>query len=137
MVSCGITQGSCLGRLIFLIYVNDLPFVVKNSKPGLFADNTGLTASNSDLQTLRDLINEKLSEINTWLCTNKLSLKVIKIRYMILASKAKLAKIDQNSKILIQNKEMERVDIADYLGIPINESLDWKKQINNLYTKIS
>ena len=56
---------------------------------------------------------------------------------MILASKAKLAQIDQNPKILIQNKEIKRVDIDDYLGITINESLDWKKQINNFRTKIS
>ena len=58
-------------------------------------------------------------------------------KYMILASKAKLAQIDRNPKILIQNKEIERVDIADYLGITINEFLDWKKQINNLCTIIS
>ena len=56
---------------------------------------------------------------------------------MILASKAKLAQIDQNPKILIQNKEIKRVDIADYPGITIDESLDWKKQINNLCTIIS
>ena len=72
MVTCSMPQGSCLGPLLFLLYVNDLPFVVKNSKPGLYADDTGLTASNSDLQTLQALINEELSEINTWLCTNKL-----------------------------------------------------------------
>ena len=101
----------------------------------MYADDTGLTASNSDLQTLQDLINEDLSEINTWLCTNKLSLNVFKTRYMIQASKAKLTKIDHNPKILIQNKEIKRVDIADYLGITINESLDLKKQINNLCTK--
>ena len=56
---------------------------------------------------------------------------------MILASKAKLAKIDQNTKTLIQNKETKRVDIADYLDVTINESLDWKKPINNLCTKIT
>ena len=42
MVTCGIHQESCLGPLLFLIYVNDLPFVVKNSRPGLHADDTGL-----------------------------------------------------------------------------------------------
>ena len=108
MVTYGIPQGSCLGPLLFLIYVNDLPFEVKKSKPGLYADDTGLTASNSDLQTcnLQDLINEDPSEINTWLCTNKLSLNVIKTKYTILASKVKLAKNDQNPNILIQNKEI-------------------------------
>ena len=137
MVACGILQGSCLNPLLFLIYVNDLPFVVKNCKPGLYADDTGLTASNSDLQTLQDLTNEDLREIDIWLCINKPSLNFIKTEYMILASKAKLAQIDQNPKIQFQNKEIKRVDIADYLGITINESLDLKKQINNLCTIIS
>ena len=71
------------------------------------------------------------------ICINKLSLNVIKTKNMILASKVKLAQIDQNPKILIQNKEIKRVDIDDYLSITVNESLDWKKQINNLRTKIS
>ena len=84
----------------------------------MYAYDTGLTASNSgDLQTLQDLINEDLREIDTSLCINKLSRNVIKTKYMILASKARLAQIDQNPKILIQNKEIKRVDIADHLGI--------------------
>ena len=80
MVTCGITQLSCFSPLLFLIYVNDIPFVVKTSEPELYADDTGLTASDSDLQTLQDLINEELREIDTWLCINKLSLNVIKTK---------------------------------------------------------
>ena len=54
---------------------NDLPLVITGSKPGLSAVDTGLTASNSDLQTLQDLIVEDLSKINTWLVqTNFLSM---------------------------------------------------------------
>ena len=56
---------------------------------------------------------------------------------MILALKENLAKIDQNPKILNRNKDVKRVDMVDYLDITINGSLDWKKQTNNLRTKIS
>ena len=84
LVTCGIPQGSILGPLLFLIYINDLPTSLEHSSSRMFADDTTLTVSGKSLHDVEVAINHDLSNVNQWLCANKLSLNLIKTEYILI-----------------------------------------------------
>ena len=76
-VSCGVPQGSCLGPLLFLMYINDLPLATE-FETTLCADDTYLAMSDKDLDSLKIRANKEISKIDLWLRKNKLSLNYAK-----------------------------------------------------------
>ena len=78
-IDIGVPQGSCLGPLLFLVYINDLPRAVKNSVTSMYADDMSLCFKSKDLSRLNEGLNEDLSCLDSWLSSNKLSLNVAKL----------------------------------------------------------
>ena len=85
-IKCGVPQGSILGPLLFLVYINDLQRVCKSSTPILFADDTNLFYKNLDKSILEDQINNELKHVSLWLKVNKLSIHWMSQRLIILCS---------------------------------------------------
>ena len=92
MVVCGVPQGSILGPILFLIYINDLYNVSKLMKFIIFADDTNMFLSNSNLDYLESVVNNELINLVKWFRANKLSLNVDKISFMIFSSHGKECK---------------------------------------------
>ena len=133
-MKCGVPQGSILGPLLFLIYVNDLARVCKRTSPFLFADDTNLFKSGTDLVQIIRETNEELEDISLWLKVNKLSLNIKKTHYILFTTK-RIGSVTLN--IRIDGCKIGKVKHTKFLGVFIDEKLNWKKHISHISGKIS
>ena len=133
-VSCGVPQGSVLGPLLFLIYVNDFHNCSKLLDFHLFADDANLFFQHKDINMLESLINSELEKVFNWLCANKLSLNIDKSNFVIFRPiQRKLPKqvmLSINNQMLIQETSIR------YLGVYIDYNISWKTHITNISKKI-
>ena len=137
-VKCGVPQGSILGPLFFLLYINDLPTCLNKTKPRLFADDTNITAAGECLHDIEDAVNSDLENLRQWLIANKLSLSVAKTEFQIIVTKPMLKKASTKKlNIHIQNKPIKQVFQSKTLGVILDENLSWKSNTDALCKKIS
>lgn len=133
-VQCGVPQGSILGPLLFILFLNDLPKVVEKSSLSLYADDTCVYFASKNPQELQNVLNKDLSLMANWFSHNHLILNIKKCNYMILGSNAKLRSFT-NLTLCVNNTELERVYQCKYLGVIIDCNLTWSKQIDSVRLK--
>ena len=132
-VEYGSLQGSCLGPLLFLIFCNDIYRILEFCNCILFADDTTIYKSHTNPVYLEWSMNEDLKLISDWFKANKLTLNLNKTVCMLFSHKAQKAiKI----KINIDNVEIPQVANTKFLGIYIDEKLNWKKHVDHLTRKL-
>ena len=124
-ISCGVPQGSILGPLLFLLYINDLPAVSKLFMPILFADDTNLFCTSHNVNMLVDDINTELVNVYAWVQSNKLSLNIDKTNYMLFSPKCACRPA---KNIVIDGQSIVEVNETKFLGVVIidlNGLLTW------------
>jgi len=128
-VTCGVPQGSILGPLLFILYINDLCNCSEILNFILFADDTNSLYINDTFAELIRIVNIELAHLHTWFLANKLTLNVDKCNYMIFGSKIKDC---ESPDISINNIKLNRVTSTKFLGIYIDDKLTWNVHISEL-----
>ena len=134
-ITCGVPQGSILGPLLFLIYINDMRSSVKSSTVFHFADDTNLLCSAFSLKKLRKLLNKDLASLYEWLCANRLSINAGKTEFLVFRPPRHNTEIRLTLKFH-QTKLFESSKIK-YLGLILDNKLNWKPHIAELSKKLS
>jgi hypothetical protein len=136
-IKCGVPQGSNLGPILFLLYINDLPNSLKTSKPTLFADDTNLTCEGQNSSEIENKLNEELRNLHQWLTANKLTLNEEKTEFMLIGSRSRLASVDNNPVLTLGDRHIKRVYYKKSLGMILDEQLKWNKHNDAQCKKIS
>ena len=135
LVTCGVPQGSILGPLLFLIYINDMHTAIKNSTVYHFADDTNLLYSHKNPKTIKKIMNNDLRLLYEWLCANRLSLNVGKTEFMIFRPPRK--SLPDRIVLTLNRTKLYESSRIKYLGLILDSRLTWKEHINELSKKLS
>ena len=129
-------QGSILGPLLFLIYINDLHNSSSLLNFTLFSDDTTIFYSSQDVTSLIDTLNSELCSISLWFKANKLSLNHNKTNFILFTKSARPLEIFL-PQLVIDNIPVNRVSSAKFLGVTIDQSLSWTEHISSISKTVS
>ena len=138
LITCGEPQGSVLGPLLSIIYINDISNVIHNSKVSLYADDTVIYMSHSDYENAVSLINTDLASVHTWCDSNKLTINCKKTKYCVYGTRSVVRKGKMlDMEISLNNQILEKVCSYKYLGLILDEHLNYNKHIKEMNKLIS
>ena len=136
-VNVGVPQGSILGPLLFLLFVNDFEESVKQSQVDLYADDTTLVAHGKSIVDIEGKLQSDLQLVDQWLKANRLILNVEKTVCMLVGTRQRLASTDRKLCISINGSVIQQVANAKLLGLYMDENLIWSVSLDHTRRKIA
>ena len=130
-LSLGVPQGSVLGPLLFILFINDFPSVVHCCKIVLYADDTALFFADRNFHSIQSALQEDLNAVGEWFSLNRLLVNCDKTNVMLFGCKQRLARSQGLSLFL------ELSNTVKYLGLTFDASMDWHEHINNISNKVT
>ena len=137
--TCGVPQGSILGPLLFIVYINDIINSSRILNFIMYADDTSITYANSDIDCLVSTLNKELQNVFDWLKANKLFLNIDKTNFIIFQKKRKPIsnRISSSLSVSINGTQINRVNTISFLGDQVDQFLTWNDHIDMITQKIS
>ena len=135
IVNCGVPQGSILGPLLFLCYINDMPISLK-CKLLLYADDSALIISGKEPNKIAEELSKELSSCRNWLIDNKLSLHLGKTEAILFGTRHKLNEVNSFA-VKCNNEVIQNVKNVKYLGLQLDEELAGESIVNEISKKVN
>ena len=131
----GVPQGSVLGPLLFLLYINDLHICIKNCITYHFADDTNFLCTGKSFKKIQKLVNNDLKRLVSWLLANKISLNKTKTELIIFRKPGDT--IPENHNFKLNGYKLKASKVTRYLGIYLDETLNWEYHCSQLINKLT
>ena len=131
----GVPQGSVLGPLFFLLFINDLPKCCPSGKVRIFADDTNVFFHCNNINELIEIGQRIMNQLHTWFSANKLTLNTDKSTFTIFRTKRKIIN-NLPEHLEFSDYKIKRTSFVKYLGVIIDENLTWDLHINEICTKL-
>ena len=135
-ITCGVPQGSILGPLFFIAYINDIKHFLNDSEFGLYADDTVLFSHAKDKIVLQNKLQAKLDLFCEWSRMNALTINILKTKYMIFGTRAKLKKA-KDIVLSVGGQTLHQVPSFRYLGVTLDSVLSYSNHISTVLNSVS
>ena len=132
-ITVGVPQGTILGPLLFILYINDLLITMPENSILSYADDTAVITSCKTWKEVEREMNQHLEKVAIWLALNKLTLNISKTVYITFGNYCD--SVPKNIDIYINKEKLKRVDSCKYLGVNFDYNLKWDEHINHLIKK--
>lgn len=135
LIKHGVPQGSVLGPLMFLIYINDLPITLnKMVTPVIFADDTSIIITNSNKTDFGNVLQQTMIEMSSWFRSNLLTLNYDKTHFLQFLT---THKNEMQQQIVISNLKITNINSTRFLGLKIDNTLTWREHVTELIPKLN